>query len=165
MKKIISLLFIITILTMCFVSCDGNNDNNSNTNNLDSNTPEEITLTTENFKDYFNVVIEATSTNVTPSAGIVKTYSANANLSIRITPKVPLTCYNASANIEVETGRTFWNKNSATVSLSYDGTGSSSTSLKTLSKSECNYVIVSEGDCYPSFYSNILNVKGTITLE
>ena len=163
--KIISFILTLTIFLGCCVSitgCGSNNDTNDNQSAL-----KEVSLTKDNFEDYFTIDVNS-DVDITKHGGnyvlgvyIYPTYSGVADVDVNVSATTPLESYNVSVTLEVTTGYVYWNKEYITLNLNSSGSASKSMTITTSDDKE----ILLETDCKKTFKAYVTDVEGTIKIK
>lgn len=160
MRKIALLLSIIIILAYCTLlsGCHSKSDQN------ESNTAKEITLTKDNFKNYFTIEVDSNVTTTKHGDSYVlgvyvpATYSAVADVNVNVFSNVPIDSYNVKVTLEIKTGYVYWNTKTVTLNISSNGSASKKLTITTSDAQ----TIFFESDCNRNFYASIVSVEGTI---
>lgn len=126
---------------------------------------EEITLTADNFRDYFAINVDC-NVKVTEHSGstvagvyLPGKYSAVANIDLDVLASIPLDAYNVKVTIKINKWNyKYWETKTVTLSLSSDGSASKSI---TISSSKVDKVYRDQ-IANDSIYAEITKVEGTI---
>ena len=160
MKPTALLLTIIMLFTCCLSLSSCNLDSNQ----TNSNQTNEITLTKDNFKDYFTIEVD-TDINTTKHGDIYQHgifippfYSAVADVDVNVFASRPVDAYNVKVTLEVKTSSIYWNKQTITLYLSSNGSANKNLTITTSDSK----TILFEYDCNKEFYASIVSVEGTI---
>lgn len=163
--KTIALILTFAILFGCCVCITGCGSNESN-DNIPAE-PQEITLTKDNFENYFTIEIDS-DIDITKHGGnyllgvyVYPTYTGVADIDVSVFSSVPLESYNVSVTLEVTTGYVYWNKEYITLNLNSSGSASKSMTITTSDDKE----ILLETDCKKTFEAYVTDVEGTIKIK
>ena len=155
MKKLVKVISLITVLVCLLTACGGNQNNNGSS---------KITLSTDNFKEYFTIDVDS-DIDITKHGGntilgvyVTPTYTAVADVDVNVFAKVPLDSYDVKVTLEITTGYVYWNSQTVVLNLSSLGSAKKSITISTSSAKE----ILFESDCKKDFYARVKNVEGSI---
>lgn len=165
MKKIAFLLVITILCSYFMVGCNSNT--NTNDTNYNQPTNNEVTLTKENFDDYFTIELD-TDIDVTKHGGnyvlgvyVYPTYTGVADVDVSVFSSVPLESYNVTVTLNISPGKVYWNEKTITMNLSSTGSANKSITINTSDEKD----ILLETDCNTKFYASVISVEGTIKLK
>lgn len=160
-KRIAIVLVFVLILTSLMSGCGASSDAGAN------NLTEKISLTKDNFNEYFNISTNSNVTTIKESQGGVilgiytpATYSGTANVDVSVTAAVPLKAYNVTVKVRIPTDN-IWEEKQKTLTLSSDGSGNASVTVKTLEKNHTNASLFSRDQ----FSAWLVSVEGEIELN
>ena len=155
MKKLVKVISLITGLVCLLTACGGNQNNNGSS---------KITLSTDNFKEYFTIDVDS-DIDITKHGGntilgvyVTPTYTAVADVDVNVFAKVPLDSYDVKVTLEITTGYVYWNSQTVVLNLSSSGSAKKSITISTSSAKE----ILFEADCKKDFYARVKSVEGSI---
>ena len=161
MRRLIGILLLISSLTLSLTSC-GEEDNGGGQNEV-----QEITLTKENFEDYFSIEVDSDiditkhGDNYLLGVYVPPTYTAVADVEVNVFATSPIDSYNVVVTLEVTTGYVYWNTKTVTLNLNSSGSASKNITITTSDEQDIYF----ESDCKKSFYARITGVQGTVKVK
>ena len=166
MKKIALVLSVAMIFACCIplAGCGSNSNQTPSNTQTPSNSKKEVTLTKDNFRDYFAIEVE-TDTEITKHGDevilgvyIAPSYSAVAAVDVNVYTTSPVDVYDVVVTLEITNGSVYWNDQTITLRLSSSGSASKKLTISTSDDQK----ILLEYYCNAEFRARIVSVEGTI---